>query len=174
MVVGCGITFADMHFAPHRTVALSSANDNPRSQQSERQTGSDQPAQQRGTVTICDAIRELVSATSEDGSRALATGRPTSPVGVWAGKMPLRITAKGRRDLQEIHRYTVETHSPDRGHAYLRDLEAALDLIAAYPNLGRLVDGQLRRFVRGKHVVLYRIVVGVVLIDRIFHGAQRR
>ena len=163
-----------MHLAPHRTIALSSANDNPRSQQSERQAGDDQIEQQRGTVTVGDTVQQLVSATSEHGSGALAAGGPTSSTGVWSGRLPLRITPKGRRDLREIHRYTIETHSPDRGHAYLRDLEAALDLIATYPNLGRLVDGQLRRFVRGKHVVLYRIVVGVVLIDRIFHGAQRR
>ena len=93
---------------------------------------------------------------------------------MWSGKLPLRIMAKARCDLAEIHRYTVETFSADRGQAYLRELESALDLLAAYPNLGRAVDARGRRFVRGKHVVLYRIVVGVIVIDRIFHGAQRQ
>ena len=78
------------------------------------------------------------------------------------------------RDLAEIHRYTIEAYSKDRGHAYLRELVSALDLLAAYPNLGRAVDPCVRRFVRGKHVVFYRVVVGVIVIDRIFHGAQRQ
>lgn len=161
----------DMHFAPHRAITLISANDNPRSERSDRRTATADGAGQRpGSVTIQEAIGHLISGTADGSGPAAAS----NGVAVWSGKLPLRVMAAARRDLREIHRYTVETYSGDRGHAYLRELESSLDLLAAYPSLGRAVDEHMRRFVRGKHIVLYRIVVGVIVIDRVFHGAQRR
>lgn len=134
----------------------------------------DEAEQRPGSVTVRDAVRQLISGTADGRGIVPAGKRAAGSFAVWSGKLPLRIMARARRDLAEIHRYTVETFSGDRGHAYLRELESALDLLAAYPNLGRAIDARVRRSVHGKHVILYRIVVGVIVIDRIFHGAQRQ
>lgn len=165
----------DMHFASHRTIKLISANDNPRSPCGDRTMHTADRSEHRpGSMTLRDAVRQLIAMTANGGSIVRDGKRAAGSFAVWSGKVPLRIMARARSDLTAIHRYTIETHSENRGHAYLRALEAALDLLATHPSLGRMVDERVRRFVSGKHVVLYRIVVGVIVIDRIFHGAQRQ
>jgi plasmid stabilization system protein ParE len=163
-----------MHFAPHRTIKLTPANDDPRSGSEGRFATAESFERQAGSFTIHDAVRGLISRAADGHGVPGRVKRVPDSVAVWSGKLPLRIMARGRRDLVEIHRYTAEAYSEDRGQAYLRELEAALDLLAAYPSLGRAVDAHVRRLVRGKHIVLYRVVIGVVVIDRIFHGAQRQ
>lgn len=83
-----------------------------------------------------------------------------------------RITQRAEADLKDIFRYTVQTFGMRQAEKYLRELDAVFELIGDHPEIGRLYEGRTRHFLHGKHIILYRILAGEVVIGRIFHGAQ--
>lgn len=50
---------------------------------------------------------------------------------------------------------TFGTVQADR---YLTDLGHVFELIAAFPEIGRIYDGETRQFVHGRHIILYRML----------------
>ena len=83
-----------------------------------------------------------------------------------------RLAQRAEGDLKDIYRYTVQTFGSRQAEKYLRELDAVFELIGDHPEIGRPYEGRTRHFVHGKHIILYRIVSEVVVIGRIFHGAQ--
>lgn len=83
-----------------------------------------------------------------------------------------RLTQRAEADLKDIYRYTVQTFGPRQAEKYLHELDAVFELIGDHPEIGRAYEGSTRHFVHGKHIILYRVQKDLVVIGRIFHGAQ--
>ncbi len=83
-------------------------------------------------------------------------------------------TLRAERDLKGIYHYTFRNFGETQANKYLLELDAVFELLAGYPNIGRVYKGRTFQFVHGKHIILYRREGGDVLIGRIFHAARRR
>lgn len=88
--------------------------------------------------------------------------------------MSHRKSAQAARDLKLIYKYTYLNFGELQAEKYLYELDAVFVLIGDQPGMGRPFLGQTRQFVHGKHIIVYRLETGQVVIGRIFHGAQRR
>ena len=71
------------------------------------------------------------------------------------GKTPRAID-----DLDDIYRYTFENFGEAQADKYLTELEAVFDLLADFSNMGPRYRGRTRRFLHGKHIILYRTEQG--------------
>ena len=83
-------------------------------------------------------------------------------------------TAQAEEDLIEIWTYIAQDnpHAADR---VLDEIEERFLSLADNPLMGRLrpdIASELRYFVSGKYLILYRVVQGGIQIVRVVHGAR--
>jgi toxin ParE1/3/4 len=75
-------------------------------------------------------------------------------------------------DIEEIWDYTAARWSIDQAEIYLRQVKAAIEVIAADPIRGRACDdvrAGYRKYPVGSHLLFYRTTPGGVDIVRILH-----
>jgi plasmid stabilization system protein ParE len=86
-----------------------------------------------------------------------------------------RLTAKARRDLNEIVAYIVQDN-PLAAEKLGDELVAEADSLSSYPYRGGLVRRRrnTRRLVHGSYLIIYRISESdrVIEILRLWHGAR--
>jgi toxin ParE1/3/4 len=83
------------------------------------------------------------------------------------------LSPRARRDIDEIWDYTAKLWGAKQAENYLRQLQAAIKLIAANPALGRSCDNVrrgYRKFPAGSHMLFYRAEKSGVEIVRILHA----
>jgi toxin ParE1/3/4 len=74
--------------------------------------------------------------------------------------------------MREIARFTLDSWGVSQAHRYAQGLQAAFQLLAENPKLGRPCDAissGLHRHEQGKHVIFYRLKPGGVRVVRILH-----
>lgn len=84
----------------------------------------------------------------------------------------LQFTRAARRDFRSIQRYTRRTQGTERRDAYADRLNAAIDDLTRFPELGRLLDQtptNVRYLPVQNHVVYYCIEAERLSIIRILH-----
>lgn len=84
----------------------------------------------------------------------------------------LVLSPRARRDFIDVLRYTGETWGESQLHAYRDKIDAALQLIARNPALGRRAPGlpdMHRLYVVGSHVIVYRDQETAIAVVRILH-----
>jgi toxin ParE1/3/4 len=84
------------------------------------------------------------------------------------------LSSLARIDLGQIARYTQATWGDQQAQKYLHDLQAAFQLVADRPALGRRMTESTsgRRIEHGSHVIFYRETAEGVFIRRILHKAM--
>ena len=87
--------------------------------------------------------------------------------------MTYRLTRQAKSDIKAIYRYTVEYFGEGQAQEYLDGLEYSFDLLTDNPNIGRLFEGNMRRYVYKSHLVYYEIKKVEIHILRIRHGQQK-
>lgn len=79
-------------------------------------------------------------------------------------------------DLSEAYTYLAD-QSPRAADSFLDEVELLIELLARFPEVGRLRD-ELRPGVRSfrvrrfRHVLFYRLAGGDLVLLRILHGAR--
>jgi toxin ParE1/3/4 len=74
--------------------------------------------------------------------------------------------------MREIARFTLERWGESQAHRHGQGLQAAFQLLAENPRMGRPCDtisAGLRRHEVGKHVIFYRLKPGGARIVRVLH-----
>ncbi|MFF8800427.1 MULTISPECIES: type II toxin-antitoxin system RelE/ParE family toxin [unclassified Methylobacterium] len=91
--------------------------------------------------------------------------------------MRLEVSQRATRRLREIADYIHRENPPAASHVQ-RAIRDAFSLLATYPDAGRLVRPNLRRFVvpRLPYLIYYTVsqAADAVIIVTIRHGAQRQ
>lgn len=83
-------------------------------------------------------------------------------------------TAQAEEDLIELWLYIAQDN-PAAADRVLDDIEGRFHSLAENPLMGRLrpdIAPELRYFVVGKYLILYRIVPNGIQIVRVIHGAR--
>jgi toxin ParE1/3/4 len=86
--------------------------------------------------------------------------------------MKLALTPRAEQDLSEIFDYSADQWGTDRAVAYLKFLQATIERLLRFPELGRSADEVwpgLRIVPTGSHIVIYRLQPDVVAVIRILH-----
>jgi toxin ParE1/3/4 len=83
------------------------------------------------------------------------------------------LSPAARADLERIWDYTSDRWDDDQAEAYVRDIQRAIERVAANPLIGRVCD-EVRpgygRHAVGSHTVYYRIsTAGLIDVVRILH-----
>jgi toxin ParE1/3/4 len=82
------------------------------------------------------------------------------------------LTPRAQADLDEIWDYTAEHWGDDQAAAYARQIQAAIEAVAADPSRGGPCDDirpGYRKLSVGSHVLFYRCIENGVDIVRILH-----
>lgn len=87
--------------------------------------------------------------------------------------MTFWLTRQAKSDLKAIYRYTVEYFGEGQALEYLNGLEYSFDLLTDNPNMGRLFDEKIRRYVYKSHLVYYEIKQDHLVIIRIRNARQK-
>ena len=83
-------------------------------------------------------------------------------------------TAQVEEDLIELWLYIAQDN-PAAADLVLDDIEAGFQHLAANPLMGRLrpdIAPELRYFVTGRYLILYRTVPDGIQVIRVIHGAR--
>ncbi|MDX8128445.1 type II toxin-antitoxin system RelE/ParE family toxin [Methylomonas sp. OY6] len=83
-------------------------------------------------------------------------------------------TAQSEEDLIEIWLYIAQDNPPAADRV-LDDLEQRFIMLADNPQMGRYrpdIAPELRYFISGKYLILYRTLTDGVQIVRVIHGAR--
>jgi len=83
-------------------------------------------------------------------------------------------TAKSEEDLIEIWLYIAQDN-PAAADRVLEDMEHRFIMLADNPQMGRYrpdIAPELRYFISGKYLILYRTPTDGVQIVRVIHGAR--
>lgn len=86
--------------------------------------------------------------------------------------MKLALNPAAEQDLSDIFDYSADTWGTDRAVAYLRMLQAAIERLLRFPELGRSAEAVapgLRILSAGSHIVIYRLLPETVVVIRILH-----
>lgn len=88
--------------------------------------------------------------------------------------MRLALRAAAERDLDGVFDYSVATHGVASAERYMRDLQAAMDRLLDYPELGREtgIRAGLRAYGQREHRIYYRVEGDKIAIVRILHKAM--
>jgi toxin ParE1/3/4 len=83
------------------------------------------------------------------------------------------LSTAAQADLEHIWDYTAQRWDVDQAEEYLRELQRAIERVAANPRLGRACDeirpGYLK-LAAGSHTLFYRITAeGVIDVVRVLH-----
>lgn len=82
------------------------------------------------------------------------------------------LSPRAQADLDEIWDYSAANWGDDQAEAYTRQIQAAVELIAADPRRGRACDDirpGYSRFTVGSHVLFYRRAESGIDVVRILH-----
>jgi len=82
----------------------------------------------------------------------------------------LQLSPQAQSDLNEIWHYTAEHWNREQANTYALALRKSLELIASMPGIGRelrLTDPPVRIHPSGQHIIVYRLLDGLVSIERI-------
>ena len=85
--------------------------------------------------------------------------------------MPYRLTAAAVEDLVSLTQFGIETFGQAQARKYHLALEHTFELLADMPLIGR-EDGDhpgFRRFLHGRHVIVYRAEPSGIVIARLLH-----
>lgn len=89
--------------------------------------------------------------------------------------MRVVFTQASRHDLRKIARH-IKAYDPKRALLVVDDLREKAIEIGDFPKRFQVLSSRpgsgLRRRVVGRYLILYRIRNDVVVINRVFHGAQ--
>ena len=83
-----------------------------------------------------------------------------------------QLTELAKQDLRSIGRYTQTTWGREQRNTYLAKIDAAFQLLAMEPQLGKSCDdlrAGYRKYPVGKHLIFYRQSVDGLEIIRILH-----
>lgn len=88
--------------------------------------------------------------------------------------MKLALRAAAERDLDGVFDYSVATHGAALAERYLRDLQASMDRLLDYPELGSEtgVRAGLRAYGQREHRIYYRVEGRKIVIVRVLHKAM--
>lgn len=78
-------------------------------------------------------------------------------------------------DLEDIARYSKETHGERQAKTYLQDIQKKAELAADLPGLGANLSGlpeQYRRLQAARHRLIYRYDNNRLIVVRILHERQ--
>ncbi len=84
-------------------------------------------------------------------------------------------TRKADDDLKEIYRYTLRSWGIKQARSYNKTLEAMFDMLSQNPSMGKTrsdIREGYRSFVKGQHVIFYRMRDDNILILRVLHSAR--
>jgi toxin ParE1/3/4 len=84
----------------------------------------------------------------------------------------VRLTERARRDLAEIHEYSLQQYGPEAADAYVASFADAFDRLRAFPRVGVVLPAirpPVRYLVHRRHRIMYDVVADDVLIRRILH-----
>ncbi len=87
--------------------------------------------------------------------------------------MTLRLTRQAKSDIKAIYHYTVENFGDEQAREYLDGLEYSFDLLTDNPKMGRLLEGEVRRYVYKSHLVYYETREDLLVIIRIRNARQK-
>lgn len=79
---------------------------------------------------------------------------------------------RAQRDIEDIWDYSAGRWSVAQAELYIRQIQRALETLAADPRLGRSCDevrAGYRKYPVGSHLVFYRIVESGIDVVRILH-----
>ncbi|MEY8013771.1 type II toxin-antitoxin system RelE/ParE family toxin [Mycobacterium servetii] len=83
------------------------------------------------------------------------------------------LSPAAQADLEQIWDYTYDRWGVDQAEDYLRELQHAINRIAANPRIGRACDEirpGYRKLAAGSHTLFYRVTAGNVIdVVRILH-----
>ncbi len=85
----------------------------------------------------------------------------------------VKYSAAARKDLVEIKAWTTNRFGPTQAAAYVRQIQASVQLIAHNPGLARsaaTVSSGILKTVAGSHIAYFRIAADSLLVIRILHG----
>ena len=88
--------------------------------------------------------------------------------------MDIDLRPLARRQLLDIYDWTADRFGEPQAARYLRQLNEALERIAAAPFLGPIYRDRIRRVVAGSHLIYYEVQRDRIVVLRIDHGRQRR
>lgn len=83
-----------------------------------------------------------------------------------------QLTELAKQDLRSIGRYTQTTWGREQRNTYLAKIDAAFNLLADEPQLGKSCDDLrvgYRKYPVGKHLIFYRQSADRIEIIRILH-----
>ena len=89
--------------------------------------------------------------------------------------IPHLLRPKAQDDLKNIADFSLEKWGKDQEESYLRMLQSSFQSISENPHLGRSVDDVipgLRRFLAGRHIILYFIAKDHIDVVRILHHSM--
>jgi toxin ParE1/3/4 len=87
----------------------------------------------------------------------------------------VRLSAAADADLTEIWRWSAEHFGPDAATAYLLQIDAALDRLRDFPELGAVrsdLTPPVRLVASGSHRVFYELRGGEVFVLRVLHKSM--
>ena len=88
---------------------------------------------------------------------------------------PYYLRPRAIQDLEEIADFTLEKWGPEQEDVYLKLLEKAFDAISKNPNIGRTYEEVypgLRRYLAGRHIILYLVSNEAIEIVRVLHHSM--
>ena len=87
----------------------------------------------------------------------------------------IRWTLQAAEDLESITEY-IARDSPHYASLFAIDVVVAVDRLAGFPQLGRVVpekaDPQIRELLQGNYRIIYRQIDDVVEILSVYHGSR--
>jgi len=86
--------------------------------------------------------------------------------------MKLALRPRAVRDLEDIFNYSADLWGTQRAVLYLRGLQAGMERLLQFPELGRVIDDVkpgARLLPAQSHLILYRIGSGKIDVIRILH-----
>jgi toxin ParE1/3/4 len=89
--------------------------------------------------------------------------------------MAVRLAPQAKSDLDEIWAYTAKQWNIDQAETYMRTLDAAFQLLAGHPRLGRSIEDIREgyfKFSVASHLLIFRVQKDQVEIIRILHKSS--
>ena len=88
--------------------------------------------------------------------------------------MTYRLTAEAARDIIALTEYGIETFGQAQARKYHEALERTFELLSDMSAIGRADEDHpgYRRFLHGRHVIIYRKESAGVVIARLLHVAM--
>jgi toxin ParE1/3/4 len=83
------------------------------------------------------------------------------------------LTPRAQKDLSDIWDYTTENWGIRQAELYIREIQAAIETLAAHPGLGKPCDHIRKGYCKHparSHIIFYRKAEDAINVVRILHG----